>query len=387
MAPGIKKLLLLAALLAPPGAASVAAAVPDAAPAKARLAVVRARIAALTQRLSEELAQRDALQARLRAADLAVTQARRRLDGLHAAQLAEQRRAAQWRAEEARAQRALDAQRDTLAAEVRAAYLAGGAAPLRLWLRQDDAAAAGRMMTYYGYFARARTARIAKIAEQTARLRALQAQSAATAQKIDALVQDAAREAAALGGARTERATALAQLQRQVNTADQELAQLRRQEQAVEALIADLDRVVQDFPVDSAQPFERMRGQLPWPVAGRLIARFQQPRAAAQSAPRWNGVSIQASRGAKVHAAYFGRVVYADWLQGLGLLLIIAHGGGYMTLYGHAEVLYKSVGDWVAPGDVIAAVSDAEEAPHLYFEIRAGRKPLDPTPWLRGAAP
>jgi septal ring factor EnvC (AmiA/AmiB activator) len=73
---------------------------------------------------------------------------------------------------------------------------------------------------------------------------------------------------------------------------------------------------------------------------------------------RWNGDMIEAARGAKVRAPYFGRVVYADWLQGLGLLLIIGHSGGYMTLYGHAEVLYKSVGDWVAPGDVIAALSD-----------------------------
>jgi murein hydrolase activator len=92
---------------------------------------------------------------------------------------------------------------------------------------------------------------------------------------------------------------------------------------------------------------------------------------------------IEAARGAKVRAPYFGRVVYADWLQGLGLLLIIGHSGGYMTLYGHAEVLYKSVGDWVAPGDVIAALSDANAAPQLYFEIREGRKTVDPKAWLR----
>ena len=99
---------------------------------------------------------------------------------------------------------------------------------------------------------------------------------------------------------------------------------------------------------------------------------------------RWNGVMIETTPGAKVRAPYFGRVIYADWLQGLGLLLIIGHSGNYMTLYGHAEVLYKSVGDWVAPGDVIAAVGDAgAAAPQLYFEIRDGRKPVDPKIWLR----
>ena len=112
-----------------------------------------------------------------------------------------------------------------------------------------------------------------------------------------------------------------------------------------------------------------------------MTVRFQQSRAtAALSGMRWNGVMIETARGAKVRAPYFGRVVYADWLQGLGLLLIIGHAGNYMTLYGHAEVLYKSVGDWVSPGDIIAGLSDAGgAAPELYFEIRDGRKPVDPS--------
>jgi len=107
------------------------------------------------------------------------------------------------------------------------------------------------------------------------------------------------------------------------------------------------------------------------------VARSHDPR---------NGVLIDAAKGAAVRAPYFGRVVYADWLQGLGLLLIIGHDGGYMSLYGHAEVLYKSVGDRVAPGDVIASLDDTEGKPaQLYFEIRQGRKPLDPRQWLKRA--
>jgi murein hydrolase activator len=94
-------------------------------------------------------------------------------------------------------------------------------------------------------------------------------------------------------------------------------------------------------------------------------------------------VMIVTPHGAKVRAPYFGRVVYADWLQGLGMLMIIAHSGGYMTLYGHAEVLYKSVGDAVAPGEVIAAMNDAGGDRELYFEIRQGRKTVDPKAWLK----
>ena len=125
-------------------------------------------------------------------------------------------------------------------------------------------------------------------------------------------------------------------------------------------------------------------GRLPWPVQGSLSARYNAARDSSAAGVRWNGVMIDAARGAKVRAPFFGRVVYADWLQGLGLLLIIGHSGGFMTLYGHAEVLYKSVGDWVAPGDVIAALNDAAGAePQLYFEIREGRKTVDPKVWLR----
>ncbi len=138
--------------------------------------------------------------------------------------------------------------------------------------------------------------------------------------------------------------------------------------------------------MDRSQSFDGLRGRLPWPVPGRVTAHYQQPHSGSSSAIRWNGVMIETARGAKVRAPFYGRVVYADWLQGLGLLLIIGHNGGYMTLYGHAEVLYKSVGDWVAPGDVIAALNDADgAAPQLYFEIRQGRKTVDPKAWLRTA--
>ena len=212
---------------------------------------------------------------------------------------------------------------------------------------------------------------VAEIEQQTAVLKALEG--------------DASREMAGLERARAERTDALSALTQQVSSGNQQLADLKREEAAVESLVADLARVLQDFPVDSSQSFERMRGKLPWPVLGRVTARYQEQQSSSSPGVRRNGEMIEAERGAKVRAPYFGRVVYADWLQGLGLLLIIGHSGGYMTLYGHAEVLYKSVGDWVAPGDVIAALSDGgtAAAPQLYFEIRAGRKTVDPKAWLK----
>jgi septal ring factor EnvC (AmiA/AmiB activator) len=255
---------------------------------------------------------------------------------------------------------------------------------LELLLNQSNPATLGRTLTYYGYFARERSAKIDTIQSQMMRLQQLAAQIDQQSAQLKTLENDASREMAGLEHARADRAAALAALTQQVTSGTQRLADLKREEQAVESLVADLARVMQDFPVDATQSFDRMRGKLPWPVQGRVTAHYQEQHASSAPGMRWNGEMIEAARGAKVRAPYFGRVVYADWLQGLGLLLIIGHSGGYMTLYGHAEVLYKSVGDWVAPGDVIAALSDAGgAAPQLYFEIRQGRKTVDPKDWLK----
>jgi septal ring factor EnvC (AmiA/AmiB activator) len=355
----------------------------DSAQAKAKLGMVRARIALLTNRLGEELKQRDSLSARLRAAELIITAKRRRLDELRSAQVAAERRRSELRALQGRDQNALQAERDSLAAQLRAAYMIGRQEQLKLLLNQSNPAGLGRTLAYYGYFAEARSNTIEAIQTHAARLLQLVAEIDAQTVQLTALQSEASREVAELEHARTERADALAAVTKQVATRNQELANLKREEQAVESLVEDLARVMQDFPTDATQSFERMRGRLPWPVLGKVTAHYQEPHANSAPGVRWNGEMIEAARGAKVRAAYFGRVVYADWLQGLGLLLIIGHSGGYMTLYGHAEVLYKSVGDWVAPGDVIASLSDAGAAPQLYFEIREGRKTVDPRIWLK----
>jgi septal ring factor EnvC (AmiA/AmiB activator) len=371
----------LAGLSAAPSAAPPAAP-PDPAEAAAKLAEVRARIAALTGRLSDQLKERDALGARLREADLSITAQRRRLEALRASEAAAERRRAELSADAARVAAALDAERAALASEVRAAYMLGRQEEIKLLLNQKEPAAAGRMAVYYGYFARARSDQIADIDARVHRLESLVRNIDETAAGLQSLQADGIRELANLHRARDERAAALAAVSARVTDASDELARLKREEQAEEALVADLARVLKDFPVDSQKSFAAMRGALPWPVEGRIAAPFQEVRLGLKR----NGVLIEAARGAKVRAPYFGRVVYADWLQGLGLLLIIGHEGNYMTLYGHVEVLYKSVGDWVAPGDVIASLGDSGgAAPQLYFEIRDGRTPRDPKLWLRTA--
>jgi septal ring factor EnvC (AmiA/AmiB activator) len=355
----------------------------DSAQAKARLAALRARIAELTGRMGSQLAQRDSLSARVRETELGLAAKRQRVEELHAAQLVAERHRSELRAEEGRNLNALQSERTSLASQARAAYMIGRQEELKLLLNQTNPASLGRTLTYYGYLAEQRSHKIKSIQNDETRLQQLVVQIEQQTQELQKLQDEATQEIAELQHARAERSVAVAALTKQLESGNQELGNLKREEQAVESLVAELARMMQDFPTDPSQSFDRMRGKLPWPVSGSLSAHYQAPRENSGGV-RWNGVMIATERGAKVRAPFFGRVVYADWLQGLGLLMIVGHSGGYMTLYGHAEVLYKSVGDKVAPGDVIAALSDTEGAkPQLYFEIREGRKTVDPKLWLK----
>jgi septal ring factor EnvC (AmiA/AmiB activator) len=376
----------VAALLALVSASSASApAQPkDSAEAKAKLAAVRARIAELTGRIGAQLAQRDSLSARVRETELVIASKRQRVEELHGAQSAAEQRRAELRVEESRNLSALQAERASLASQARAAYMMGRQEELKLLLNQSNPATLGRTLAYYGYFAEQRSRKIKSIQGDETRLQQLVAQIDAQSQDLQRLEDAVTKEIAGLEHARAERAVAVAALTQKLASGNQELGNLKREEQAVETLVADLARMMQDFPTDPSQSFERLRGRLPWPVVGHVTARYQTSRGGSGGGVRWNGVMIEAARGAKVRAPFFGRVVYADWLQGLGLLMIVGHGAGYMTLYGHAEVLYKAVGDRVSPGDVIAALSDTEGAkPQLYFEIREGRKTVDPKLWLK----
>jgi len=356
----------------------------DTAQAKAKLAAVRARITELTNRMGSQLAQRDSMSARVRETELVIAAKRQRVEELHAAQAVAERRRSELRAEQSRNQNALQSERASLASQALAAYMIGRQEELKLLLNQSNPASLGRTLAYYRYFAEQRIQKIRSIEDDEKRLQQLVVDIEQQTRELQTLEDDASKEIAGLQHARADRAVAVAALTKKLASGNQELGNLRREEQAVETLVADLARMLQDFPVDPSQSFDHMRGKLPWPVLGRLSTRYQAPRDNSAGGVRWNGVMIDTARGAKVRAAFFGRVVYADWLQGLGLLMIIGHSGGYMTLYGHAEVLYKSVGDSVAPGDVIAALSDTEGAsPQLYFEIREGRKTVDPKAWLK----
>jgi murein hydrolase activator len=350
-----------------------------------QLDVLRARIGELGARILSDLKQRDTAEAGLRQAEITIAQTRRRIDSLRTERMVVLRQRAALNLELAREQYALQNGRAALAGQIRAAYMIGRQEQIKLLLNQTNPAAIGRMLAYHGYFARAQARQIAVIAAALERMKALAVQIDAQEMRLAVLADEAHAQLSALVSARALRAKAVEALNQRVENSNQTLLRLKSEEQSLQSLLAQLQRVAADFPTDTAKPFESMKGKLPWPVAGKVSAAFHGLRANSRDGGvKWNGIMIDAAPGATVRAPYFGRVIYADWLQGLGLLLIIEHDNGYMSLYGHAEVLYKGVGDWVSPGDIVAAVGNTAGAtPQLYFEIRQERKAVDPRAWLK----
>jgi septal ring factor EnvC (AmiA/AmiB activator) len=349
---------------------------------EAELKQVRGRIESIRKAIHADAERRDALATQLKSADLAVQSARQQLAAVRTQRVAAETKLAELKVERTETQGRIDAERGSLQAELASAYMNGRQEQLKLLLNQQDPARLGRMMAYYGYLGRARADRIERITEQLEHLTLLNEHIEIEATRLRDLEKQNERNVQALSGARKQRAQTLAQVQSKLKNRNEELAKLQRDARSLEKLVEELRRAIEEFPDLAEQPFQRVKGKLPWPVKGLLLARFGQLRAGGPL--KWQGLVIGAARGTQVRAPYHGRVVYADWLPGLGLLLVLDHGGGYMSLYGNNEQLYRRVGDRVSPGDVLSAVGDAAGVGKsgLYLEIRKGRQALDPAGWL-----
>jgi murein hydrolase activator len=381
------RLLLLALWLA-----SVAVAAPeDANPAKAEadLKAVRSQIDRVRAEMERDAGRRDKLARELEDSEKTVSGARGELDRLRRERSAHTAKRAELAGKRRTEEAALGERREALAGQIRAAHMIGQEEPLKLLLNQRNPAQTGRVLTYYQYFGRARASQIAAINSHITELSALDAALAEEEARLLALEEQRKGELSKLQSARERRGRALVTLEAESKNRARELERLKDQQGGLEKLVRELRRALEridKFPTDSKDAFAKLRGKLAWPAAGRLIASFGQTRA---GGVKWDGVLLSGSQGTAVHAVYHGRVVYADWLSGLGLLTIIDHGDGYLSLYGHNERLYKEVGERVTAGDTIATVGDSggRSTPALYFEIRRAGKPIDPRPWFKSAAP
>jgi murein hydrolase activator len=368
-----------------------AATAQDSNPAKAEaeLKAVRAQIDKVRAEMDRDAGRRDKLAREIEDSEKSVSSARLELDKLRRERAEHTARRAELAGLRRTEEDALARDRASLAGQIRAAHMIGQEEPLKLLLSQRDPAQAGRVLTYYQYFGRARAAQIAAINGHIEELSTMDADLALEEQRLTALEELQKSEVSKLQSARDRRGRALASLETESKNRAKELERLKDQQGGLEKLVRELRRAlerVEKFPTDSKDAFAKLRGKLTWPVSGKLLASYGQVRA---GGVKWDGMLVSGSQGTPVRAVYHGRVVYADWLSGLGLLTIIDHGDGYLSLYGHNDRLYKEVGEKVTAGDTIATVGDSggRQTPALYFEIRKAGRPVDPRPWFKTAAP
>jgi septal ring factor EnvC (AmiA/AmiB activator) len=343
---------------------------------------VRARISSLKRSMDESAAARDRVTRDLQEAEVLIAEKRVHLKELERERDYSLKRKAELDAEVSRREAEFDAESAALAAQVRAAYMSGKQERVRLLLNQRDPATLGRLLAYYGYLNDYRAGNIEAVRENLRELAALRGEVAAEAARIAGIAQARYAELTKLNAAQEDRQRLLGELKARIADEGHEVERLAAQEKDLARLIAELTTILADYPISSEEPFSEHRGRLTWPVAGTLIHDFGQPRVSNQL--KWNGVVLAAPRGREVRSVYHGRVVFADWLAGMGLLVVIDHGEGYLTLYGYNETVQKNAGDWVAPGDVIATVGDSGGQPQssLYFELRRNAQPVNPRQWF-----
>jgi septal ring factor EnvC (AmiA/AmiB activator) len=343
---------------------------------------VRERISGLKQSMDRSATERDRLTGELQDIEVAISEQRMRLRDIEREQRFAENKKQALDADLAEREAHLDQESRQLALQVRAAYMSGSQEKIKLLLNQRDPATLGRLMAYYRYLNDYRADNISAVTEEIRKLDELRSQIAAEEARLSSLAKERYAELGKLNLAQEERKILLAGLRKKIANEGQEVDRLAAEEQDLTRLIAELTSILSDYPISSEEPFSKHRGKLTWPVAGTLIHDFGQPRVGGKI--KWNGVVLAAPRGREVRAIYHGRIAFADWLAGMGLLVIVDHGEGYMTLYGYNETILKSTGDWVAPGDVIATVGDSggQQRASVYFELRKGTKPVNPRQWV-----
>ncbi|WP_323773414.1 murein hydrolase activator EnvC family protein [Alcanivorax sp.] len=367
-------LLLLPALLPVSGTA-------DTAPSKAQLEKLKSRISELSDAQSRELRERDSVQASLREAELRISRLTREQRSLEKKASTARQRLNDLEAEQAVLAAEKRTQLDWLGKTVRASYQAGRQERIKLLLNQEQPDQIARLLRYQEYYQRARSDRLKAVNGELDELKAIALRVDKARQVLLEKRTEVQRHADKLQGAQKERQTTLASLNRSLDSRGSNLNQLKADQQRLQKLLEDMQRSLNDIPADlGGKPFGNLAGKLPWPVEARISTGYNSRR---EGALRWQGVIFNAAPGTPVRAIHAGRVVFADWLRGYGLLTIVDHGNGYLTLYGYNQSLLREVGEWVSAGDSLALAgnSGGNRTNGLYFEIRHRGKAVNPTRW------
>lgn len=277
-------------------------------------------------------------------------------------------------------QQQLALSREKLALLLRSAYMAGRQERLRLFLNQQDPALLSRQLAYHDYISRARARQLQLLSQELQKKHVLttkiEQQQTALAQLLDR--QQSKKND--LQQRQQQRRQLLRQVDSRLKQQGEKLQRWQEDERRLSALLKQLQNVFRGLDLPEQRGFRQSKGKLIWPLSGKLLKTFGSQKIGNL---RWDGVIIRATAGDAVRSVHAGRVAWADWLRGYGLLIIIEHGEGFMSLYGNNQSLFKEAGDWVEAGEIIAQASgDAgRQSGGIYFGIRHQGKALNPLRW------
>ncbi|MFT4608220.1 MAG: septal ring factor EnvC (AmiA/AmiB activator) [Urechidicola sp.] len=291
----------------------------------------------------------------------------------------------QLRTQKKQSQNELSQQNSTLSQQVYLAYTLGQQEKIKLLFSQQDAGGLQRNLIYYQYFSNARIDLIKRVQENIDTLLKTEADINNTKQVLEASHQQLEEQNKQLKKNGSERKTIIAALNQQLKKQGGVLGKLQVDAKALESLISSIEEILIESPEPrfDDRPFDKLRGELAWPVKGNVKRVFGRQKQLSEL--RWQGVLIEAPVGRHVRAISSGRIAFADWLRGFGNIIIIDHGNSYLSLYGHNESLFMSAGEWVEAGEIISSVgsSGGQNKPSLYFEIRKKGSPQNPTKWCK----
>jgi len=273
-------------------------------------------------------------------------------------------------------------QKQALSQQLKSAYMNGKQEYLKLLLNQQDPDKLGRMLIYYDYMNKARSKQVKVLQKTLKDLSKVNKIIINEIGKLKLLKESKQNEQKQLSSLKVRRQKLVNQLKKEISNKSDALTELEINAQELQQLVDSVVETIEEIPfTKELNGLKIYKGKMNWPLKGKHILKYGS-RTQSQIS---SGIMIASKEGTEVLAVSHGRIVYSDWLRGFGLLLIVDHGKGYMSLYGYNQALYREVGDYIEVGDVIAisGQSGGQKQPSLYFELRHKGKPINPKKWFR----
>jgi septal ring factor EnvC (AmiA/AmiB activator) len=380
--PAVRLLVLATALLALSTPVAVAAATEEEV-TRQQLQQLKQDMTRIGQELQQDMSQRDSVQSALRQSEVSIGEIRRDIEHTRMRLRSSEVKLAELGQQRQQLLIARGEQQELIIRELQTAYQMGRQSQLKILLNQERAGTLARSMAYYDYFYQARQGHIDSYLEVLARLDEVEPEIASTLALLETNRTTLRRQEKVLVAGKAQRQLDLNRLNIRIANKDERLKKLDQDREELERLLEVIEQAIAEMELPQEyQNFAALKGQMPWPLAGKPSNRFGGRRSSSKQ--RWQGLTIPAQEGGSVSAIHHGRVVFADWFRGSGLLLIIDHGDGFMSLYAHNQALLREVGEWVSAGSAIATAgnSGGQLDAALYFEIRQNGKPVNPSLWL-----